>query len=111
MLCYRATAAVVFAWVFLLVGVPASADDSSLLAAARKEGEVVWYTTQIVDQLARPMVAAFERKYPGRAGPATAWERDWVPKEVHQAALTDMDASASRTRGERDVPNGRPQHE
>src|SRR6185436_15266898 len=58
---------------FLLLGLtaalvgaaPARAADQALIDAAKKEGEVVWYTTLIVDQLARPMVAAFEKKYPG----------------------------------------------
>ena len=33
---------------------PACAADAELIAAARKEGRVTWYTTQIVDQLVRP---------------------------------------------------------
>lgn len=42
---------------------PARAIDKTLVDAARKEGEVVWYTTLIVNQLVRPMVAAFEKRY------------------------------------------------
>jgi len=46
---------------------PASAQtiDSSLIEAAKKEGEVVWYTTLVVTQIVRPLVQAFEKKYPG----------------------------------------------
>jgi ABC-type Fe3+ transport system substrate-binding protein len=44
---------------------PAAAADPALVAAARKEGEVIWYTTQIINQLVRPMVAGFEKAYPG----------------------------------------------
>jgi ABC-type Fe3+ transport system substrate-binding protein len=44
---------------------PAQAEDSALIAAAKREGTVVWYTTQIVDQFARPAAAAFEKLYPG----------------------------------------------
>ena len=44
---------------------PLSAADPALIAAAKREGEVVWYTTQIVSQLVRPVTAAFEKKYPG----------------------------------------------
>ena len=44
---------------------PAPAADPALVAAAQKEGEVVWYTTQIISQLVRPMIAAFEKRYPG----------------------------------------------
>ncbi len=42
---------------------PLGAADPALIAAAKKEGEVVWYTTQIVSQLVRPVAAAFEKKY------------------------------------------------
>ena len=41
------------------------AADDPLLAEATKEGEVVWYTTLLVDPAVRPLVAAFEAKYPG----------------------------------------------
>ena len=41
----------------------ASAADQALIDAARKEGVVNWYTTQIVDQFARPAAAAFEKRY------------------------------------------------
>jgi hypothetical protein len=42
---------------------PAGAADAELIAAARKEGRVTWYTTQIVDQLVRPAAEMFEKKY------------------------------------------------
>ena len=34
-----------------------------LVEGARKEGKLTWYTTLIVDQLARPTVDAFQKKY------------------------------------------------
>src|SRR3954468_5744524 len=43
----------------------AYAADAALIDAARKEGEVLWYSTQIISQLVRPVTAAFEKKYPG----------------------------------------------
>ncbi len=43
----------------------AQAQDASLIAAAKKEGQVTWYTTLIVNQAVRPLIAAFEAKYPG----------------------------------------------
>lgn len=49
----------------VLASPPARSADEDLLAAARKEGEVVWYTSLIVDQMVRPMEAAFTKKYPG----------------------------------------------
>ncbi len=41
----------------------AAALDAELVAAAKRDGRVVWYTTLIVDQFARPVAAAFEKKY------------------------------------------------
>ena len=49
----------------LLVAPPAQAADSALYEAAKKEGSVVWYTSLIVNQAVRPLVEAFEKKYPG----------------------------------------------
>ncbi|MDB5544569.1 MAG: putative binding protein component of iron transporter precursor [Hyphomicrobiales bacterium] len=42
---------------------PAFAADQAMIDAAKKEGEVNWYTTQIVNQFVRPSIAAFEKKY------------------------------------------------
>jgi iron(III) transport system substrate-binding protein len=41
----------------------ALAADEAWIAAARQEGHVTWYTTQIIDQFARPAAEAFEKKY------------------------------------------------
>jgi ABC-type Fe3+ transport system substrate-binding protein len=49
----------------LLVGPHAHAADNALYEAAKKEGQVVWYTSLIVNQAVRPLVAAFNKKYPG----------------------------------------------
>ena len=51
----------------LLAGLagPARAADPALIVAAQKEGQVVWYTTQIISQLVRPMIAGFEKRYSG----------------------------------------------
>ena len=43
----------------------AAAADPALIEAAKKEGQVTWYTTLIVNQIVRPMKDAFEKKYPG----------------------------------------------
>jgi ABC-type Fe3+ transport system substrate-binding protein len=43
----------------------AMAADQTLIDAAKKEGQVVWYTTLIVNQIIRPLKDAFEKKYPG----------------------------------------------
>ena len=47
------------------LGAPAQAQDAALVAAAKKEGTVVWYSGMIVNQVLRPLSEGFERKYPG----------------------------------------------
>jgi ABC-type Fe3+ transport system substrate-binding protein len=59
----RATAALAVA--ACLASASAQAADPALIEAAKKEGEVLWYSTQIISQLVRPVTAAFEKKYPG----------------------------------------------
>jgi ABC-type Fe3+ transport system substrate-binding protein len=46
-----------------LCAVPAHAADPALIAAARKEGQVNWYTTQITNQFGRPAMDAFQKRY------------------------------------------------
>jgi iron(III) transport system substrate-binding protein len=41
------------------------ADDKALYEAAKKEGQVNWYTGLIQNQVVRPIVTRFEKKYPG----------------------------------------------
>jgi ABC-type Fe3+ transport system substrate-binding protein len=48
-----------------LLAPPAYAVDPKLVEAAKKEGVVTWYTTLVVGQIVRPMIQAFEAKYPG----------------------------------------------
>ena len=49
----------------IAAGRTAHAADPALIAAAQKEGKVVWYTTLIVNQAIRPLKDAFEKKHPG----------------------------------------------
>lgn len=44
---------------------PLHADEAAIYEEAKKEGELVWYTSQVQNTLVRPMAAAFEAKYPG----------------------------------------------
>src|SRR5262249_65226 len=41
----------------------AFAADAALVEAAKKEGHVTWYTVQIADQIVRPIITGFEKKY------------------------------------------------
>jgi ABC-type Fe3+ transport system substrate-binding protein len=47
----------------LLSAAPAHAADPALIAAAQKEGQVTWYTTQITNQFGRPAMEAFQKRY------------------------------------------------
>src|ERR1700709_509863 len=49
----------------LLAGMTAARADTALVDAAKKEGSIVWYSGMIVNQIVRPIVDAFEAKYPG----------------------------------------------
>jgi ABC-type Fe3+ transport system substrate-binding protein len=46
-------------------GQAAAAADAATIEAAKKEGKVVWYTTNPIDPLVLQLTAAFETKYPG----------------------------------------------
>jgi len=46
-------------------GAQAYRPDPALVAAAKKEGQVLIYTTLIVDQIVRPMIRAFQAQVPG----------------------------------------------
>jgi len=61
----RTCGAIVALLLFWAQAVPAAGIDPALLEAARKEGQAVWYTGLIVNQIVRPMVEAFETAYPG----------------------------------------------
>ncbi len=41
----------------------AAAQDADLVAAAKKEGSVNWYSALTIDQIVRPAAEAFEKKY------------------------------------------------
>lgn len=60
----RTAFTVAAATALLCVASPLKADEAALYAAARKEGQLVWYTSQVQNTLVRPMAAAFEKRYP-----------------------------------------------
>ena len=45
------------------LAIPAAEIDPQLIARAKKEGQLTYYTDLIVEQVVRPLVAAFEKKY------------------------------------------------
>ena len=51
-------------WVAAVVEASAAdAADEALIAAAKKEGQVTWYTTHIIDQVVRLVTEAFRTRY------------------------------------------------
>lgn len=74
----------------------AMAADAALIEAAKKEGEVVWYTSLIANQAARPIAAAFEREYPGikvRITPGTSNDLALKLLAEHKAGSPRADVS------------------
>ena len=59
----RRTALALVSALIALPAAPALAADADLIAAAKKEGELNWYTTHIIPQFARPAADAFQKKY------------------------------------------------
>jgi ABC-type Fe3+ transport system substrate-binding protein len=59
----RHAAGVALTVLTVLFAIPAQAQDATLIAAAQKEGKVVWYTGLIVNQIVRPLCEAFQAKY------------------------------------------------
>src|SRR5882672_10316388 len=62
---HRPTLALLLILNGMLASATADAADPALIEAAKKERQVVWYTTLIVNQAIRPLKAAFEKTYPG----------------------------------------------
>src|SRR6266550_1830957 len=62
---HRPTLGLLLILIGIVASAPARAADAALIEAAKKERQVVWYTTLIVTQAIRPLKNAFEKKYPG----------------------------------------------
>jgi ABC-type Fe3+ transport system substrate-binding protein len=78
--------ATVLAAGLMFQSVPASAADQAMIDEAKKEGALTWYTTLIINQAVRPMVAAFEKKYPGiKVSFSRATNSDTALKVINEA--------------------------
>jgi iron(III) transport system substrate-binding protein len=71
----------------------AAQSANELLAKAKAEKEVVYYTELIVDQIVRPLAAAFERKYRIKV---TCWRGDSQAAGLRLA----MEHKAGRTQAD-----------
>ena len=84
--------AIVFAGALLTTGLPAHAADQALIDAAKKEGEVVWYTTVIINQLVRPLAASFEKTYGIKVQYVRANASDTALKIINEARAGKVQA-------------------
>lgn len=75
-----------------MAATPALALDQALIDAAKKEREVVWYTTLIVNQLARPMADAFEKRYGIKVRYVRANASDTALKIINEARAGKVQA-------------------
>jgi ABC-type Fe3+ transport system substrate-binding protein len=67
-----------------------------LVAAATGEGVVVWYASLVANQLARPMAAAFEKKYPGiKVQLVEGQATDLIVKLLNEAKAGNLQADVS----------------
>lgn len=76
----------------IVLAVPVLAADPALIEAAKKEGEVTWYTTAIVDQFVRPAAAAFEKKYGIKVNYWRAAVSDLSLRVINEARAGHMQA-------------------
>jgi iron(III) transport system substrate-binding protein len=65
--------------------VPAAAADQALIDAAKKEGELTWYTSLIINQAVKPMAEAFEKKYGIKVNYVRYDSTDLVVKIMNEA--------------------------
>lgn len=66
--------------------------DPALVARAKQEGQVTYYTDLIVDQIVRPLVAAFEAKYGIHVDYARADSQDTMLKLINEHRANNMQA-------------------
>jgi ABC-type Fe3+ transport system substrate-binding protein len=86
-----ARAAILFG--LILAPVAARAQSADLIAKAKQEGTVVYYTDLIIDQIVRPLVAAFEKKYGVKVDYARSDSQDTILKLLgeHRAGNVHAD--------------------
>ena len=72
----------------------ALAADAALIEAAKREGVVNWYTNQILDQFARPVAEAFEKKYGIKVNPLRADNAEISLRVLNEAKAGKIQADA-----------------
>ena len=87
-------ARMVAAGAFVLAGAAARAEEPSaeLIAKAKAEGRLVYYTDLIIDQIVRPLVSAFEAKYGVKVEYSRADSQDTIIKLLGEHRARRMQA-------------------
>ena len=76
-----------------VVRVARAADaDATLVGAAKKEGQLIWYSTLIVNQIVRPLAEAFEQKYGIKVQYSRATNSDTALKIINEARARRIQA-------------------
>jgi len=70
----------------------ALAYDDALIAAAKKEGQVTWYTTQIVNQFVAPTAEVFEKKFGVKVNYVRGGSSEGVMRVMNEAKAGKMQA-------------------
>ncbi|HEY2230092.1 MAG TPA: extracellular solute-binding protein [Xanthobacteraceae bacterium] len=76
----------------ILSAAPALAADPALIAAAQREGQVTWYTTQITNQFGRPAMEAFQKQYGIRVNFVRADSIELAARMVNEAQAGRLQA-------------------
>jgi iron(III) transport system substrate-binding protein len=71
---------------------PSRAADQSLIDAAKKEGRVTWYTTQIINEFVLPVAQIFEKKYGIKIDYVRAQTKDIALRVLNEARAGKIDA-------------------
>lgn len=77
----------------------AQAQDAALIEAAKKEGELVWYTGMIVNLLVRPVVDAFDKKYGIKVKFSSVNDADTVLRMTNEARAGKYEVDVFDTPG------------
>jgi ABC-type Fe3+ transport system substrate-binding protein len=80
----------------MLCAAPAHAADPALIAAAQREGQVTWYTTQITNQFGRPAMDAFQKRYGIRVSFVRADSIELAVRVVNEAQAGRLQADVSK---------------
>ena len=92
----------------LILSTHAFAADEALIAAAKKEGQVTWYTTQIVNQFVAPTAQYFEKKYGIKVNYVRAETSQVILRVLNEARAGKLQADIVESQPEIQIQDCRP---